>query len=277
VGPKDEGPAGTIRSGGTVQFKNCTDCGISNLVFMDGARQRTAPGPAIAVQNSTVTIEDCEIVAKVRDGIVLGSGAHADIHNNYIDGGGAGIRINGQSSARIQRNWIRRSQNGVVIFDSSADEMDVVVSGNIIEEIRNTGIAIQVAAAVVERNVVYACGGPGIRVTRDTPPLTDGTLGRITENIVVHTGSGDPHPGVDSFDIRGNTFYDNRSVPGDPLSGDTTREMFWRGRRGWVRTYRNTRVGLDHAHRCDTGTGASDMMHRFYESAFLTRYSRWGQ
>jgi hypothetical protein len=48
----------------------------------------------------------------------------------------------------------------------------------------------------------------------------------------------------------------------DALNRDVPREIFWRARRPWTRTYRNTPVGVDGRHK-------------FYESAFLTRYGRW--
>jgi len=117
--------------------------------------------------------------------------------------------------------------------------------------------------AVIEENVVYDCGGPGISIHRRTPYAANEPRGKLVRNIVVHVEPGsalDLSAVPDGFVITGNAFYDNHDA-GDS-SGDLPREMFWRKRRGWTRTYRNTEVGVDG-------------QHKFYESAFLTRYGRW--
>ena len=241
-------------------------------------------------EGSEITVENCEIVRNSWDAIALYRGAQAVIRNNDIDGvdrargdtigGGRGVAvgITWDASAVIERNWIRRYWKGIGIFVDA----DVVARGNIVEEMLTWGIAIWDAdrgkpRAVVERNVVYDCGACGISVTRHAPFGEGKETGRLTGNIVVHTGQNpkydDPgyygyqcalslHAVPAGFSIRGNTFYDNRTAADSLFNGDTTREMFWRGRRGWVRTYRNNEVGIGGRHR-------------FHESAFLTKYPRW--
>lgn len=241
-------------------------------------------------EGADITVENCEIVGNSWDGIALYRDARAVIRNNYIDGvdrargseigGGRGVAIGvtWNGSALIERNRVRRYWKGIGIFLDA----DVVARGNIVEEMLTWGIAIWDAdrgrpRAVVERNVVYDCGACGIAVTRHAPYADGEKPGRLTGNIVVHTGQNpkydDPgyycyqcalalHAVPEGFSIRGNVFYDNRAAADSLFDADTTREMFWRGRRGWVRTFRNNAVGVDGRHR-------------FHESAFLTEYPRW--
>lgn len=88
-------------------------------------------------------------------------------------------------------------------------------------------------------------------------------------NLIVETGKVTPPVGViEWFDDGGemvsrdntNTLYNNATK--DDRSGTGTREMFWRARRSWTRTYRNTPVGVDGRHK-------------FHESEYLQKYGRW--
>jgi hypothetical protein len=187
-----------------------------------------------------------------------------------------GVTWNG--AALVERNWIRRYWKGVGIFLDA----DVVARGNIVEEMLTWGIAVWDAdrgrpRAVVEKNVVYDCGACGASVTRHAPYAAGEKPGRFSRNIVVRTGQNpkydDPdyycyqcalalHAVPEGFAIRGNTFYDNRAAADSLFDRDAPREMFWRGRRGWVRAFRNNEVGVGGRLR-------------FHESAFLTRYPRW--
>jgi hypothetical protein len=112
---------------------------------------------------------------------------------------------------------------------------------------------------IVERNVIYRSRG-GIFVAWGG---NEQPTGYASSNILVEIGiaGGPPDPPVSvgtAFETRNNTCFDNK----DDSTKGTSREMFWRARRPWTRTYRNTPVGVDGRHK-------------FYESAFLTRYGRW--
>jgi parallel beta-helix repeat protein len=241
-------------------------------------------------EGADLTIENNEIVRNSWDGIALYRDAHAAIRNNYIDGvdrahggevgGGRGVAVGvtWNGTALIERNWIRRYWKGMGVFLDA----DVIARGNIVEEMLTWGIAIWDAdrgrpRAVLERNVVYDCGACGISVTRSAPYEPGEEPGRLTRNLVVHTGQNPKYDAPDyycyqcalalhavpeGFSIRGNTFYDNRTAADSLFNADANREMFWRGRRSWVRTFRNTAVGVD------------GRLH-FHESAYLTRYPRW--
>lgn len=240
-------------------------------------------------ENADLTIEYCEILRNSWDGIALYRDARATISNNLIDGvdaagveagGGRGVAIGAtwNGNAKIERNLLKRYWKGIGVFVDA----DVVAYGNIVEEMRTWGINIWDAGtgrplALIERNAVYDCGACGIAVTRHAAYAADEALGRLTANIVVHTGQNPKYDFPDDycaqcalaleavpdgFSIRGNVFYDNREASVELFDQDTTREMFWRERRSWVRTFRNTGVGVDGRMK-------------FHESAFLTRYPRW--
>jgi hypothetical protein len=195
-------------------------------------------------------------------------------------GGGRGVAIgitwNGR--AVIERNHVRRYWKGIGAFVDA----DVEARANIVEEMRTWGMSLWDAdrgrpRAIFEENVVFDCGACGISVTRAAPYGPEETPGRIARNIVVQTGQ-DPrydapdrycyqcalalHAVPEGFVIRGNAFFDNREAADSLFEEDLPREMFWRKRRGWTRTYRNTEVGVDGRHH-------------FHESAFLARYGRW--
>jgi Right handed beta helix region len=240
-------------------------------------------------EGADLTIERCDILRNSWDGIALYRDARATISNNVIDGvdaagveagGGRGVAIGitWNGSARIQRNLIQRYWKGIGIFVDA----NVIVYGNIVEEMRTWGINVWDAEtghtrAIIERNVVYDCGACGIAITRHAEYAAGEEHGRLTSNIVVHTGQNPKYDSPDiycyqcalalhavpeGFTMRGNAFFDNREASDDLFEQDTTREMFWRERRGWVRTFRNT------------GVGAGNRV-KFHQSAFLTEYPRW--
>jgi hypothetical protein len=269
---------------------------ISNCVIRDniGDRERIAQNTVGIVgicgrEGADLAVEYCEILRNSWDGIALYRDARATISNNLIDGadaagveagGGRGVAIGAtwNSRARIERNLLRRYGKGIGVFVDA----DVVAYGNIIEEMRAWGISIWDAGtgrprALIERNAFYDCGAYGISVTRHAAYAPDDKPWRLTANIVVHTGQnpqydspGDYGPQCalaleavpDGFSARGNVCYDNREAGDVLFEQDTTREMFWRDRRSWVRTFRNTGVGVDGRVK-------------FHESAFLTEYPRW--
>lgn len=236
-----------------------------------------------------VTIENCEIVRNSWDGVALYRDASAVIRNTLIDGvDGAGVEAGGgrgvaigvtwNGRATIERNLIRNYWKGIGVFVDA----NVVASSNIVEQMRAWGIACWGAdkgrpQAVIDENVVYDCGAFGIGIMRNAPFADGEKPGRLARNIVVHTAQNPKydspdyygyqcalalHAVPDGFVIRSNTFYDNREASDSLFDRDGPREMFWRGRRGWVRKHHNIGVGVDGRHH-------------FHESAFLTRYGRW--
>jgi hypothetical protein len=211
------------------------------------------------------------------------------IRNNLVDGveragraagGGRGVAIGVTWNARaeIEHNHVRRYWKGIGVFVDA----DVVARANIVEEMLTWGISVWGAdrgkpRAIVEDNVVFDCGACGISITRTAPYDTGEPKGRLVRNIVARTGQNPRydspddycyqcalalHAVPDGFAIRGNAFYDNREAADSLFDEDLPREMFWRKRRGWTRTHRNTGVGVGGRH-C------------FHESAFLARYGRW--
>lgn len=240
-------------------------------------------------EGADLVIEQCEVLRNSWDGIALYRDARATITNNLIDGvdaagveagGGRGVAVGvtWNGSATIERNLIKRYWKGIGAFVDA----DVVARGNIVEEMRTWGINVWDAGtgrprADVERNVVYDCGACGVAITRKAPYEKDEPRGRLVDNIVVHTGQNPKyddagyycyqcalalHAVPEGFSIRGNVFHDNREASDDLFEQDATREMFWRERRGWTRTFRNTGVGVDGRVK-------------FHQSAFLTEYPRW--
>jgi Right handed beta helix region len=268
------------------------DCAISGNIGDPACVAKTIVGIAgiCGREHSDLTIDHCDITRNSWDGVALYRDAHATITNTLIDGvdqahggdvgggRGVGIGVTWNARATIERTWVRRYWKGIGVFVDA----DVTARGNIVEDMLTWGIAVWDAGrgkprAVLERNVVYDCGACGVAITRQAPYAPGETPGRFVGNIVVHTGQNPKYDSPDAycdqcalalhavpegFAIRGNTFFDNRTAADSLFNADTTREMFWRGRRGWVRTFRNTEVGVDGRHR-------------FYESAFLSRYARW--
>lgn len=274
-----------------LSFKDCVDCAVDHLTI------EVAGGDGvISVTNSSVQVTDCvvragivgaraslltiernEISIRAR-GIELCDDAHAIIRNNLVEGPAdttlvphlVAVQVSGDAQAIIERNRLRLTVYGILILDDA----DAVARFNVIEQVAYWGIACQSrktrVRATVESNVVYQCGGAGIVIDVQPPAASSKTLGSVSKNIVVKTGyykhltaSGAIArlhvPG--EFIFRDNTCYDNAPST-DALNHDVPREAFWRARRPWTRTYRNTPVGVDGRHK-------------FYESAFLTRYGRW--
>jgi Right handed beta helix region len=291
---------------GGIYFKDCVDCVIEAVTVTDGTRDSNSKArePAIFAVNSSariancvirdtggqgivagrqtlLTIENCEILRNALDGISICDDAHAIIRNNLIEGLGseglgrisrtscAAVLIGCDAQAIIERNHVREYDVGI----STRGSVDVEVRANIVEGMRNSGIAcmadsLAMPRAIIESNVVYLCDAGGILV-RGRPRSAD-AHGRVSRNLIVGTGINTDHPSrgaivlenvPDGFVVHKNTCYDNAKVE-DSLNRDVPREKFWRERRPWTRTYRNTPVGVDGRHK-------------FHETAFLTRYGKW--
>ncbi len=300
-GPRDGTATIVTHAGYGLYFKDCVECEIEYVKVTGGEHDASglATDAAIVATRSSVTIrncvvgddigdaetftantvgitgicgregadliiERCEIVRNLWHGIAIYRDARATIVNNLIHrvdaagGRGAAIRVTWNGVAMIERNLIKHYDFGIDV-DRSAD---VVASGNIIEEVM-VGIYLQgTPHIVVEENAIYDGGACGIAVT-------GGATGRITSNIVVHTRQNPQNDAQacyqdisNDLSIRGTVYYDNREVGENSSEKNTTKEMFWRDRRNWVRTFRNTGVGVDGRVK-------------FHESAFLTAYPRW--
>jgi Right handed beta helix region len=243
------------------------------------------------MSNSSVQILNCVVRARTRAenatllmmehdevfrGIELCGDAHAIIRNNLMDGcaddhpveNGVGMGCSAQ--AVVERNHLRRFRAGLYVHDDA----NVTARFNIIEGanggIECRGRGERKPRVVIEANVVYQCGTWGIVVDVPARPTSGKARAQVTRNIIVGTG---PDPGAQiqgalvlarvprEFVIRNNTCYNN-AASADSLDHDVPSEIFWRVRRKWTRTHRNTAVGVDGRHH-------------FYESAFLTRYGRW--
>jgi len=280
--------AAVVATRSSVTIANCVM--VDNIGAAETIAQNTVGIMGICGrEGADLTIERCEIVRNSWDGVALYRDARATIRNNLIDGidaagveagGGRGVAIGvtWNGTATIERNLLRRYWKGIGVFLDA----DVVASGNIVEQMRAWGINVWGAdtgrpRATIERNVVYDCGACGVAITRKAAYEKDEPRGRLVNTIVVHTGQNSKYDAPDyycyqcalalhavpeGFSIRGNVFFDNRKATEDLFDQDTTAEMFWRGRRGWVRTFRNTGVGVDERVK-------------FHESAFLTEYPRW--
>jgi Right handed beta helix region len=274
-----------------LSFKDCVDCAVDHLTI------EVAGGyGVISVTNSSAQVTDCVVRAGIvgaraslltlehneisicARGIELCDDAHAIIRSNLVEGPAdtipvphlSAVQVGCDAQAIIERNRLRQTVYGILILDDA----NAVARFNVIEQVAYWGITCQSRKtrirATVESNVVYQCVGSGIVIDVWPPTTSSKTLGRVSKNIVVRTGyyrhltaSGAIArlhvPG--EFVIRDNTCYDNAPST-DALDHDVSREAFWRARRSWTRTYRNTPVGVDGRHK-------------FYESAFLTRYGRW--
>jgi hypothetical protein len=272
-------------------FKDCVDCAIDHVSITVGNGDGT-----IVARNSSAQITDCvvragivggraslltlernEVSISVR-GIEVCDDAHAIIRNNLVEGPAdtipvpnlTAVQVGCDAQAIIEHNHLRQTVYGIAILDDA----NAVVRFNVIEQVAYWGIACQSRKsrlrATIESNVVYQCVGSGIVIDVQPPAKSNKTLGRVSKNIVVRTGyykhltaSGAIArlhvPG--EFVFRDNTCYDNAPST-DAFNHDVPREIFWRARRPWTRTYRNTPIGVDGRHK-------------FYESEFLGRYGRW--
>ncbi len=288
-------------AGPVIVFRNCEDCVIENLsVAGDGAavvvensrvtiRDCGVSGDAgvRAGTGADVTIERCEISAG-GDGVALHHDARATLRATIVDGGtdrmpapsvtgGTAVIATGEARVTLERTWVRRGARGIGIFDDAG----IDASGIVVEAMTDWGIAIRGGehgrpVVDVERTVVYDCGGCAVAIDRRAPVEPGEAPGRLSGVLIVGSGYA-PTVGADStcgacplsmddapegFVLRRITYYDNRVAPEGGCPANTSRQMFWRARRGWTRTFRNTAVGVDGRHR-------------FHECAFLTRYPRW--
>jgi hypothetical protein len=231
-----------------------------------------------ALHGADLNIEFNEIVSS-GFGILILHGAQARIAHNVLEGRstgvgvvnvdtwkavgmnvGAGVVARCDAVGVVERNHLRMCRSGVEASEKASLEM----RANIIEDMTGDGIVStsgDLGRVRIEKNAIYRCGGAGIsmRVAGDQ---------RGSSNFVVETGLASPRASAIVLEgakaeaaIRKNTLYDN-TVTDASLDRDVPREIFWRERRGWTRTYRNTPVGVDGRHK-------------FHESAFLTRYGRW--
>jgi hypothetical protein len=280
--------AAIVASRSSVTIRNCLV--VDNIGDPETVAKHTVGIMGICGrEGADLTIELCEILRNSWDGIALYRDARATITSNLIDGidaagveagGGRGVAIGAtwNSNATIERNLLKRYWKGIGVFVDA----NVEARGNIVEEMRTWGISVWDAdtgrpRAIVERNAVYDCGACGVAITRHEAYASNEPRGRFVNNIVVHTGQNPKydapdyycyqcalalHAVPDGFSIRGNVYFDNRKATDDLFDQDTTKEKFWRDRVAWVRTYRNTGVGVDGRVK-------------FYESAFLTAYPRW--
>jgi hypothetical protein len=242
---------------------------IRNCTFNDlaGARNDDAPGgdAICARKGARLTIESNEITSGSW-GIVLQKGAQAVIRNNRITGmnpvsqhGGA-MLITCDAAATVDRNLVQGFAGGIRVTAKGS----LACTANIIEDIQEDGISTagdNVGRMRIDDNVFFRCGGAGIAIRAEGDQ-------KATRNIVVQCGGVQPRRSAvyasgakSDAAVRKNTLYDN-TVTDPKLDRDVSREAFWRARRSWTRTYRNTPVGVDGRHK-------------FYESAFLTRYGRW--
>jgi len=257
-----------------IRFENCDDCEIDNVRV---AGNISVGGGSVHISNCVVdngiqavhgdfVIESNEISSSW-DGIDLAN-AHAVVANNLIVGltdehdanVDAGVRIRGDATVSMKRNHIRGFPAGLALMWKAS----VDCTANIIEDIDGIGIDGTdggLGRITIRENAIYRCGSPGIAIWADGDQ-------QATRNLIVSTGRSKPREGAvlalgshADAAIRKNTLYDN-TVTNPGLDRDVSREAFWRARRPWTRTYRNTAVGVDGRHR-------------FYESAFLTRYGRW--
>jgi hypothetical protein len=271
----DRTMAGIIATGSQVRIANC--------VLKDNATSSSRPASGVVGwKDADLTIEFNEI-SRNFFGIGLRENTHAVIRNNLIEGFGKSDRIGNEAinlmcdaTATLEQNHLRGLTGGIYLGDTSS----LILKENIIEDVYYAGISMagayftspwpdknipdpggKLGRVRIEKNVIYSCGNAGIAVRANG----DQTAIR---NIIVATGGIKAPPsaiiayGADAeAAVRKNTLYDN-TVTDPKLDRDVSREAFWRARRPWTRTYRNTPVGVDGRHK-------------FYESAFLTRYGRW--
>lgn len=277
-------------------FKDCNDCAIEGIVIRSNRPHEAfdgALGSSILIQRSTVHITNCVIdrsasqasgygirmkeqaqatidfneIHECTVGIGLYEDAKANISNNLIDAGSAKKRFQGllvgcNAAAVAERNRILGSNFGVTLLDAATLDF----THNIVENIAQDGLSAtssRLGRIVIEENVFFDCGSSGIAIQAEGDQIA-------SNNLIVETGQMKPRrSAVYVFGsradaaVRKNTLYGN-TVTDAALDRDVPREAFWRARRSWTRTYRNNSVGVDGRHK-------------FYESAFLTRYGRWAK
>jgi hypothetical protein len=299
-GVRIEGPENgqaTIAADANYQlfFKNCMECELERVKTSDSGLHEKQYSGAILAENSSVCIANCSIggassathstigaiygrantelniesneIAGHTTAIAIENRGTAIVSGNLLVGraltytdGGSGLRVGAGIDAVVERNHMSGFDTGIELRENSS----LHCRNNIIENCHDIGIMSDSGwngRLRIEQNVIYRCGGPGIAVRADGDQIA-------TRNIVVETGLQIPWPSAVFSEgarsdavVRRNTLHDNTTSV-ESLDRDVPREMFWRARRKWTRTYRNTPVGIDGRHK-------------FHESAFLTRYGRW--
>lgn len=277
-----------------IQFRNCSDCAIKGVSILGiDPGEPGNPRALILSIDSSVRIENCALsadvstlrgitglastgvsrvtiesseIAGVAQGILLSGSTTTTIENTLISGasrdhGGPSMHVDCGASATLMRSHLENFVEGVRITGHAS----LACRKNIIENMGRDGVAAVeegLGRLRIEKSVFYQCGGAGIAVRADGDQRASG-------NLVVATGGVQPRQSAvyvvgarADAAVRKNTLYDN-TVLDESLDRDVPREIFWRVRRPWTRTYRNTPVGVNGRHH-------------FYESAFLTRYGRWG-
>jgi hypothetical protein len=272
-------------------FDGCDGCELERIALL--AETASPPdstgGASILVMNSAVKITNCVILDRTSppttDGIIAAAGATLEIVSSEIASNGNGMTLIEDAEAILRNNLIegiRTARYGLFVVDRAsvlaeknqirnfsdgihlAGGPSLVLRANIIEDIEERGIwssAVELGRVRIEKNVIFRCGGAGIAMRAEGDQ-------RASQNLIVETGRRKPqqsgiqiHGAQADAAARKNTLYDN-AVAESSTGRDVPREKFWRERRGWTRTYRNTPVGVDGRHK-------------FHESAFLTRYGRW--
>jgi hypothetical protein len=254
--------AAVLAKNSGVQVRNCA---IRDHTAVAETPPRTVDG-IVGLDGAVIEVEFNEISGH-RGGVCLYDDAQGVVRNNLIEGfplrttaGGIALMIFRDARMIAERNLMRDLGDGVQLAGSPSLELRV----NVIEDVHGNAVSSTtwgVGRVMIDRNVIYRCGGPGIAMRADGDQ-------KATNNIIVETGQVNPRESAiqvwgarSDAAIRKNTLFDN-TVADDSLDRDVPREIFWRARRKWTRTYRNTPVGIDGRHR-------------FHESAFLTRYGRW--
>ena len=244
---------------------------IANCIISDNATSSSRPASGVwGWKDAVLTIEFNEI-SHNSSGICLRENTSGLVRNNLIEGFGALDKIGNEAisllcdaKATVEQNHIRGLTSGIHLADAAS----LSLKNNIIEDVYYYGVSTgitdplhKIGRVRIEQNVIYDCGTAAIAVHADGDQ-------KATRNIIVATGRMKPQASAimayganAEAAIKKNTLYDN-TVTDPELDRDVSREAFWRARRPWTRTYRNTAVGVDGRHK-------------FYESAFLTRYGRW--
>jgi hypothetical protein len=284
VGSSNRDVVITATSHTAVFFNDCSDCELDGVEVVGGVRTKSSSvsisncgiEKGLRTGNSSISVSNCRIQVigtysanvlaefnEITRGVFLNGGQRVILRHNLIEAGNfeePGILVGGTTSVVAERNIIRGFTTGIQLVENASLEG----SANIIEQIQGVGILGTengLGRVALRENVIYHCGGSGIELRADGDQ-------NATHNLVVETGLTEPKESAvlavgarADAAVRKNTLFDN-TVLNQEFDRDVSREAFWRARRPWTRTYRNTPVGVDGRHR-------------FYESAFLTRYGRW--
>lgn len=306
VGAPDGGSRIVTDAAYKIYFLNCADCELDRVTIMDVAdeRARWRHNGAVVAANSKLKITNCfirgdslpgvhggPVAVEGENGIYARAGAElliefneirsnafaiqledaeATIRHNLISGINPpserciGVLVDGYmnsgSKALMEANHFLGCMTGI----RAQGKADLSCKANIIEQTLTDGLVAgdqNLGRVRIEDNVFFRCGRSAIYLRAEGDQLA-------TRNIIVESGTIQPRESAVCVQgaradaaVRKNTLYSN-AVTDKKLDIDVSREAFWRARRPWTRTYRNTPVGVDGRHK-------------FYESAFLTRYGRW--